>query len=81
MFLRFSSTNFFATFGGGIQVLLLSNSQGKTVINSAEQFNGVAVDAVNEQIYYSTWDGKVYRAKEDGTEISTVIEASDCEHY
>ena len=59
-------------------MLSLPNSQVKAVINSAEQFNGVAVDAVNEQIYYSTWDGKVYRAKEDGTQIGTVLEASDC---
>ena len=57
----------------------MPNLQVQTVINSTtEGFNGVAVDAVNPQIYYSTRDGKLYRANEDGTDISTVLEPSDC---
>ena len=72
---------YFATDGGGVNAYSPSTSAVRTVVDSNETWEGIAVDSVKNRLYYSTFtsNSQICRAAVDGSGVEALQSNTNCE--
>ena len=63
--------------GAEIKEISGKTSEVNSVINTAEEVVGIAVDALRNQIWWTS-EGKIYRSDIEGSAMETVLDGQKC---
>ena len=68
---------FFTTKGGGLYACSILTDDVSLIVNSTQDIYGVAFNAMNDKLYYSTYE-KIYSASEFGTDVQIAFSSTNC---